>query len=130
MFSDRTRWSLTPNALHLALEARAGRGYIDLTVSNPTLAGLPFPAPEALRAALASPAVLDYRPEPFGQPTARAALSAWLAAHGLSLPIDQLCLTASTSEAYAFLFKLLCAPGESVLVPAPSYPLFDFLAGL
>ncbi len=130
MFSRRTAWSLAPNALHLALAERRGRPCVDLTLSNPTLADLPFPDEAGLLAALASRAVLGYAPEPLGRRETRAALAAWLARHGLALPLEQLCLTASTSEAYAFLFKLLCDPGDSILVPEPSYPLFDYLAGL
>ncbi len=132
MFSRRTAWQLRLNPLSRAIEAQraAGRSLIDLTIANPSTAGLTWPDGEGLRRALAAPEVLGYTPEPFGLVSAREALAGWLTEHGLPLPIAQLCLTASTSEAYGFLFKLLCDPGEAVLVPAPSYPLFDDLAGL
>ncbi len=132
MFSARTEWSLTPNRLHEAVEKRraAGRSLVDLTISNPSLVGLGWPDAEGLRAALSQTGVLTYAPEPFGSHAARLALASWFAGRGLSITPERLCLTASTSEAYAFLFKLLCNPGDAVLVPAPSYPLFEYLATL
>jgi hypothetical protein len=132
MFSKRTEWPLTPNRLHEAVERRrrAALPIIDLTVSNPTLTGLSWPDAEGLRAALSQAGVLSYSPEPFGAIEARAALAGWFAERGLSITPDRLCLTASTSEAYAFLLKLLCNPGDAILVPAPSYPLFQYLADL
>lgn len=132
MFSRRTGWQLSPNALSQALDhlRQEGRALIDLTEVNPTHAGLGWSDGEGLRAALSQEGVLEHLPDPFGLPTARAALAQWLGRRGLRLPITQLCLTASTSEAYAYLFKLLCDPGDAVLVPTPSYPLFDYLAGL
>ena len=132
MFSARTEWPLTPNRLHQAVEKRraAGLPIIDLTVSNPSQVGLRWPDPDGLRAALSRAEVLTYAPEPFGAIEARAALAGWFADHGLSITPERLCLTASTSEAYAFLFKLVCNPGDAVLIPAPSYPLFEYLANL
>jgi alanine-synthesizing transaminase len=132
VFSRRTGWVLTPNLLHKALEhrQRSKTPFIDLTLSNPTVAGLQWADGEGLRAALSSPEILSYAPEPFGSIEARAALSTWFSRRGLPIPPEQLCLTASTSEAYSFLFKLLCDPGDVVLVPSPSYPLFDYLTGL
>ena len=128
MPSSRLPSSLSPNALSLALEARRreGRAFLDLTVSNPTRCGFPYPE-AAILAALADPAVLAYQPDARGSDGARAAIAAY---HGHGLRADELLLTASTSEAYAWLFKLLCDPGDDVLVPSPSYPLFHWLAAL
>jgi aspartate/methionine/tyrosine aminotransferase len=99
---------------------------IDLTETNPTKVGLPLPQAEIL-AALADARVLRYEPTPFGHADARAAVSAY---HGGRVPPEHVVLTASTSEAYALLFKLLADPGDRVLVPLPSYPLFEYLADL
>jgi len=115
------------NAQSVALRDLRAKGEepLDLTLSNPTEVGLPYPD-EEIRAALADPANLHYRPHPLGLPRARIAVG-----NALALPsspdIDRILLTASTSEAYAFLFKLLCDPGDRVLVPQPSYPLFAML---
>ncbi len=121
MFSRRTGWSREVNALGRRLEElRASeRELLDLTASNPTHVGL-HPEPEELIAALSSPALVHYDPDPRGLRSAREALGS----------PDTLLLTASTSEAYAWLFKLLCDPGDDVLIPTPSYPLFEFLTGL
>ena len=130
MFSRRTSRELTPNALSAALEERRARGapVLDLTVSNPTTAGIPYDA-AAITRALSDPRALVYAPEPLGILSAREAAAAEASASG-GVPVDasRVMLTASTSEAYAFLMKLLCDPGDDVLVPAPSYPLFDLLA--
>jgi alanine-synthesizing transaminase len=130
MFSARTRWELSPNRLTRRLEEkhRAGRTVLDLTVTNPSQAGLACP-PDVL-ALLADPAGRSYEPDPRGLRLAREAVAADYAGQGLFVPPDHLVLTASTSEAYAFLFKLLCDPGDDVLTPRPSYPLFEYLAGL
>ena len=128
-FSRRSSFDERPNALTLALQrARAGaRPVLDLTVSNPTRAGIPYDA--TLLASLADPGSLEYDPLPFGLPSAREAVAGALrGALGADVDPADVVLTASTSEAYAFLFKLLCDPGDSVLVPAPSYPLFEHLA--
>ena len=119
---------MEPNALSAELDRfrRTGRPYLDLTVSNPTRCGFQYPAPELL-AALADPGVLAYQPDALGLGAARDAVAAH---HGHGLTRDELILTASTSEAYSWLFKLLCDPGDQVLVPAPSYPLFHWLAAL
>ena len=101
---------------------------IDLTGSNPTRAGLRYP--DDLLDPLAGRAGLDYAPDPRGLPAARAAVVAELARHGATVDPGRIVLTASTSEAYAFLFKVLCDPGDEVLVPVPSYPLFEILSGL
>ena len=131
MFSSRTPERLEPNSLFHALErARAAaRPLIDLTLTNPTEAGIEFPP--AIFAPLSTPAVAAYRPQPFGLRAARAAVAADYARRGAAIDPDRIVLTASTSEAYSLLFKLLCAPsGDSVLVPAPSYPLFEHLTRL
>ncbi len=130
-FSRRTGWDLAANALAARLEAvRAeGRPILDLTESNPTRAGLTWPAGR-VEAALAQPAVAAYRPDPRGDLAARRAVAAYLAPRAGPVPIDRILLTASTSEAYGYLLKLLCDPGDEVLVPAPAYPLLDVLAGL
>jgi aspartate/methionine/tyrosine aminotransferase len=130
MFSDRTRFDLRPNRLAARLAERraAGAKLIDLTQSNPTHAGLP--EARDLLAPLAADAARRYDPVPFGLPEARAAVAHDFARRGYPLEPDRILLHASTSEAYGFLFKLLCDPGDEVLVPRPGYPLFDFLAGL
>jgi hypothetical protein len=130
MFSSRTRWDLTPNRLSalLAAKRRAGTPVLDLTESNPTQAG--FPTPPDVLATLADPAAAVYVPEPQGLLEARQAVSADYARRGARVDPQRILLTASTSEAYALLFKLLCDPGDCVLVPRPSYPLFEYLAGL
>ena len=131
MFARRTSWSLATNAYTRALEEhrRAGRELLDLTASNPTTVGLRYDQ-ERLLQALARPEALTYEPDAKGLPEAREAISQYYASRGVELPADDLILTTSTSEAYSFVFRLLCDPGNSVLVPTPSYPLFDFLAGL
>lgn len=130
MLSRRTRWDRTPNRLSRLLERkrREGARLIDLTETNPTRVGLDPPAD--LLAPLAGAENLRYEPEPLGLPEARAAVSADFARRGATVPVDSIVLTASTSEAYAFVFKVLCDPGDVVAVPRPSYPLFDYLAAL
>jgi len=117
MFSSRSSVDLAPNPLAVALDAAraASREILDLTESNPTRAGLPY-AREAILAALAPPASLVYEPAAFGIPSAREAVARELSAHGPATDASRVLLTASTSEAYAFLFKLLCDPGDEVLV--------------
>jgi aspartate/methionine/tyrosine aminotransferase len=107
---------------------RSGASYIDLTESNPTRAGFHYPAD--LLAPLADARGLTYRPEALGLLSAREAVAEDFARRGLEMPPDRLALTASTSEAYSLLFKLLCDPGDAVLVPQPSYPLFEHLTRL
>ena len=126
MPSSRSSFDLAPNRLALAL-ARARqeeRAILDLTESNPTRAGLPY-ARATILEALASPDALLYEPSPFGLWSAREVV-----ARELEVDPARVLLTASTSEAYGFLFKLLCDPGDEVLVPVPSYPLFEHLARL
>jgi hypothetical protein len=104
----------------------AGTPILDLTESNPTAAGFAYPS-DAILSALADPRSLRYEPGAAGLPAARDAVSAYYAG---SVSPERILLTASTSEAYAFVFKLLADPGDEVLVPSPSYPLFDYLAAL
>lgn len=126
--SSRLPSDLAPNPLSLRLEAMqaAGIPLLDLTATNPTDCGLLFPE-SVLREALSGPEVLRYAPDPRGARSAREAIAAH---HGLGLAPEDLVLTASTSEAYAWIFKLLTDPGDEVLVPSPSYPLFEWLARL
>lgn len=130
MVSSRFPPNLTANAVTRALEARlaAGRPVLDLTETNPTRVGLLYPP--TLLAPLADPAALLYDPQPLGHPAARAAVAAEFARQGTVVPPERITLTSSTSEAYALLFKLCCDPGDEVLVPQPSYPLFDHLTRL
>ncbi|MFN7936267.1 MAG: pyridoxal phosphate-dependent aminotransferase [Bryobacteraceae bacterium] len=125
MFSRRIPWELEPNDYSLLLERKRASGapLLDLTESNPTRAGFHYP-PE-IAAALADPRNLLYEPNPLGVLAAREAV-----AREMNTAVDRILLTASTSESYSYLFKLLCDPGDSVLVPQPSYPLFEFLATL
>jgi aspartate/methionine/tyrosine aminotransferase len=127
-FSARTDFPRTLNPLAEALAERRARGLplVDLTESNPTRVGLPAPDPRLL----SGPGALAYAPEPLGLRSAREALAGWLASRGAAVSSEHLVLSASTSEAYGWLFKLLCEPGDNVLVPAPSYPLFEYLARL
>lgn len=131
MFSTRTAWSLEPNPLARLLTARraAGAPLTDLTASNPTECGFDYDVAGILQA-LADPAQLHYAPTPRGSATARAAIAAYYAERGAAVDPAQIFLTAGTSEAYAWCFKLLADPGDAVLIPQPSYPLFDYLAGL
>jgi alanine-synthesizing transaminase len=132
MFSNRTDWKLTRNRLTEALdEARSsGARVLDLTISNPTRAGLHYNEPQILQS-LASPRSMDYDPQPKGLPSARAAVADYYRLqHGIQLDPEHLILTTSTSEGYSFVFGLLCNPGDELLVPKPSYPLFEFLADL
>lgn len=128
-FSSRLHWDLRPNRLAQALDAkhRAGAKVLDLTESNPTRAGLSYPSGEIL-AAFADERSLVYEPKPAGLQTAREAVSAHYAARDQAVEPSRILLTSSTSESYAWLFKLLADPGDEVLVPRPSYPLFEFLA--
>jgi alanine-synthesizing transaminase len=133
MFSQRTNWRLTQNALTRAIEeARAsGEIILDLTVSNPTEAGL-LPNSKAVLGALSNPQAMRYDPQPRGLLAARQAVCRYyLESHGVpDLDPERLLLTTSTSEAYSYVLRLLCNPGDEILVPKPSYPLFEFLADL
>ena len=118
-----------PNALSVAFDRfrASGRPLIDLTCSNPTTAGFKYDG-EAILKALASPLALEYDPAPQGLITARGAVAEYYAAHGVAIDPADVVLTTSTSEAYSFIFRILCDPCAEVLVPEPSYPLFEFLA--
>ena len=131
MYSRRTAWNLTTNRYTEALDAhrREGRELLDLTASNPTTIGLQYRT-EVLLQALASREAMTYEPEPKGLLTAREAVAAYYRKKGTAISVDDLILTTSTSEAYSFIFRLLCDPGDALLAPVPSYPLFDFLADL
>jgi len=130
VFSSRLPAALAPNAITRAVSALRDRkvAFLDLTETNPTRVGVTYP-PDVLRS-LADPAAAAYQPESLGLPQARAAIAADYAADGVTVDPDRIVLTASTSEAYALLFKLLADPGDEVLVPQPSYPLFESLTSL
>ncbi len=129
MFSCRLPASVTPSPLAAAMAAQRQTAGIhaDLTLSNPTIAG--FSYPETLATAWSNAASLDYTPESLGMASARDAV-AGAYAPDLTVATDRVVLTASTSEGYAYLFKLLCNAGDRVMAPAPSYPLLDHLAAL
>ncbi len=130
-WSARTRWDLTqtPWAEQLARLRSAGAQIFDLTASNPTRCGFAYDA-ESILAPLRNPAALEYEPDPRGLRAAREAVSLYYRDHAAAVDPDQIFLTTSTSEAYSFLFRLLCDPGDEVLIGQPGYPLFDFLAQL
>jgi aspartate/methionine/tyrosine aminotransferase len=129
MFSSRLPGRLAPNAIARALAQRrqSGAPILDLTETNPTAVGLRYP--DDILAPLADARGMEYRPHPLGLEEARQAVAA-ACPRPLDIGPDQVVLTSSTSEAYSFLFKLLCDPGDRILVPQPSYPLFDVLTGL
>ncbi len=129
MFAERTNWNLTLNRLSEALAAHraAGRPLIDLTVSNPTECGFAYDS-EAILKALSSPAALSYEPNPKGLESARRAVAGYYADRREEVSAKDVFLTTSTSEAYSYVFRTLCNPGDEILIPSPSYPLFDFLA--
>ena len=131
MFADRTNWSLTPNRLSEALEARRGKGLavVDLTASNPTACGFAYDR-DAIVKALADPGALAYAPDPRGLESARRAVAGYYEARGCAVALQDIFLATSTSEGYSWAFRALCNPGDEVLVPAPSYPLFGYLADL
>lgn len=127
-FSTRIHWDLRPNSLSLALEQkrRAGAKILDLTESNPTRANIEYPGHRMLAAFFKSES-LRYEPAAQGLLSTRKAVAESLTPRP---DPERMLLTASTSEAYSYLFKLLADPGDELLVPRPSYPLFDFLAAL
>ncbi|HLI84362.1 MAG TPA: pyridoxal phosphate-dependent aminotransferase [Bryobacteraceae bacterium] len=130
MFSSRLPWNLEPNRIARALaeKRRLGARLLDLTESNPTRAGFDYP-PE-IPEAFADPRMLRYEPAPAGLRESREAVARYYAARGVAVEPERILLTASTSEAYAYVFKLLADPGDEVLVPRPSYPLFEYLAAM
>jgi alanine-synthesizing transaminase len=132
MFSSRTNWPLAPNRLTIALEElrAAGVPILDLTASNPTQCGFHYDA-SAILSAFQNPAALIYDPQPKGTLAARQEVARYyLDDHHTTVAPESLFLTTSTSEAYSYVFRLLCNPGDELLLPKPSYPLFEFLAGL
>ena len=130
LFSSRVRHVAGRNRLAAALDNRKASGLpvIDLTLSNPTRAG--FAYPPGLLEPLSHADALRYEPHPLGLPSARQAVSDEFARRGVDVAPDRVVLTASTSEGYSLLFKLLCNPGDTVLAPRPSYPLIEHLAEL
>ena len=130
MFASRTGWALAPNRFSTALDRHraSGREALDLTESNPTRCG--FVYDQSLLSALADRRGLAYDPHPNGLRAAREAVCGYYRQRGAEIHPEQVVLTASTSEGYSFIFRLLCDPGDEVLVPAPSYPLFEFLASI
>src|SRR6267378_2772005 len=129
MFATRTNWDLTPNRLSEALAAHraAGKPLLDLTVSNPTECGFSYDS-KAILEALSNPVALRYEPNPRGLESARWAVAEYYAGRNEAISVEDIFLTTSTSEGYSYAFRTLCNPGDEVLVPSPSYPLFDFLA--
>jgi aspartate/methionine/tyrosine aminotransferase len=129
MFAKRTNWNLAPNRLSQALAAHraAGKPLLDLTVSNPTECGFEYDRSAILKA-LGNPAALSYEPDPRGLESARRAVAGYYADRKEDVSAEDIFLTTSTSEAYSYVFRTLCDPGDEVLIPSPSYPLFDFLA--
>ncbi len=131
IFAARTNWTLEENAYTRALQGhrQSGREILDLTASNPTTCNFDYDD-SAILGALHSSAALCYDPQPKGLLSARAAVAEYYAEIGAAIDPERLILTTGTSEAYSFLFRLLCEPGDEVLVAHPSYPLFDFLASI
>ena len=131
MFADRTNWNLAPNRLSeaLARHRSSGKPLIDLTASNPTECGFTYDR-EKILSALANPQGLSYEPQPKGLVPARQAIAGYYAGRGDSVNANDILLTTSTSEAYSFVSRVLCNPGDEVLIPTPSYPLFDLLADI
>ncbi|MGB7283028.1 MAG: pyridoxal phosphate-dependent aminotransferase [Candidatus Acidiferrum sp.] len=131
MFAKRTSWNLETNRLSAALGAHraVGKPLIDLTVSNPTECGFEYDE-KLILGALQNRAALKYEPNPRGLETPRRAVAQYYEDHGVDVAIDDIFLTTSTSEAYSYLFRTLCDPDDELLIPAPSYPLFEFLAGI
>lgn len=131
LFSNRTNWHRQPNKLSELLHSlrNNGKQIVDLTVSNPPECGFDYPENEII-SALSNPSSLHYEPNPRGLLTARETVCEHYQKKNIIINPSNTFLTASTSEAYSILFKLLCNPGDSVIVPKPSYPLFDYLAQL
>jgi len=127
-YSSRTNWPREHNRLTELLDSlrRENRPVYDLTVSNPTQCGIQYP--KEILSGLATPSSLTYEPDPRGLDSARTAVARYYAAHNLTIDVSRIFLTSSTSEAYSYVFKLLCNAGDSVLIPNPSYPLFEYLA--
>jgi alanine-synthesizing transaminase len=131
MFANRTSWNLNSNRLSEALAGyrASGKPLLDLTASNPTECGFDYDR-QAILQALSNPESLSYDPDPKGLLSARRAVAGYYSAREVTVPVEDIILTTSTSEAYSFAFRLLCNPGDELLIPEPSYPLFSFLADL
>ncbi|HXR17556.1 MAG TPA: pyridoxal phosphate-dependent aminotransferase [Terriglobales bacterium] len=131
MFSHRTEWKLTPNRLTQAQRdlQLAGREVLDLTISNPTRAELHYDA-ETILQAFTDPQAMDYDPQPKGLRSAREAVAGYYQKRHDDIDPEAIVLTTSTSEGYSYVFRLLCNVDDEILVPKPSYPLFEFLADL
>jgi alanine-synthesizing transaminase len=131
MFSHRTDWKLTPNRFTQAQQElpAAGREVLDLTISNPTRAELHYDA-ETILQALTNPKAMDYDPQPKGLRSAREAVAGYYGKQHDDVNPESILLTTSTSEGYSYVLRLLCNAEDEILVPKPSYPLFEFLAGL
>src|SRR5450631_532200 len=132
MFSKRTNWVLTTNRLtNLQRELHAdGVRLLDLTISNPTRAGICYKT-ETILDSLSAPSAMDYDPQPKGLLSAREAVADYYREdHDTVVDPESLVLTTSTSEGYSYVLRLLCNPGDEILVPKPSYPLFEFLGDL
>lgn len=133
VFSHRTDWKLTPNRFTTAQHELPAMGtdILDLTLSNPTRAGLAYDA-ESILAAICRPEVMDYDPQPKGLRSAREAVATYYRDQHEAFDLDPefIVLTTSTSEGYSYIFRLLCNRDDEILVPKPSYPLFEFLADL
>jgi alanine-synthesizing transaminase len=131
MFASRTDWNLSLNRFTIALDKnkKSGKELLDLTASNPTECGFEYPA-EKILAALSSPAAMEYHPISQGLLSARQAVAGYYREKSIAVSEENVFLTTSTSEAYSYIFRLLCEPGDEVLAPRPSYPLFEFLANI
>src|SRR5262249_30548631 len=130
-FAKRTNWDLELNPLAKAVAEHraAGKPLIDLTVSNPTECGFVYDT-ETILGALRNAESMKYEPHPKGLEVARRAVAGYYADRGDSVSIEDIFITTSTSEGYSWLMRLLCDVGDEALIPAPGYPLFDFLADL
>jgi aspartate/methionine/tyrosine aminotransferase len=131
MFASRTGWNLTINKFTTALEKhkKSGKQLLDLTASNPTECEFEYSA-EKIFGALCSPAAMEYHPTAQGLQSARQAVANYYREKSISAGEENIFLTTSTSEAYSYIFRLLCEPGDEILAPRPSYPLFEFLANI
>ncbi len=131
MFAGRTNWNLKSNRLSeaLAQHRASGKPLLDLSASNPTECGFENDR-QAILQALSNPGSLSYDPDPKGLLSARRAVADYYSARAIAVPAEDIILTTSTSEAYSFAFRLLCNPGDELLIPEPSYPLFSFLADI
>jgi alanine-synthesizing transaminase len=131
VYSRRLPWSSPLNSYSSRITElrQSGAALLDLTSSNPTACSFRYPH-ERIASAFRNISNFEYQPDPLGEPAAREVVRAYYSARNLEVDCDRILLTASTSEAYGQLFKLLCDPGDEILIPLPSYPLFEYLASL